>query len=76
LRFRFAPMHEMYRRGEPEIIREPQGTCTVRILTGVVAGGRPRAPGDEVTVPMQDALLLIRAGSAERIVEAPRLMNL
>lgn len=53
-----------------------EGSMKIRILSGVVAGGRPRAPGDEVTVDMQSALELIRAGAAETIVEGPRLVSL
>ena len=43
----------------------PTGMASIRILKGAVVNGRPHVPGEEITVPLDVALLLKADGKAQ-----------
>lgn len=51
-----------------------EGSLRIRILQPTVAAKAPRQVGDVVLEDLQDALMLIRSGHAERYIESPRLV--
>ena len=53
-----------------------QGTQKIRILNGIVAGGKPRAPGEVIEVPSCEAYELIVARNAEPYIPAPAFESL
>ena len=52
------------------------GTQKVRILRGIVAGGKPRQVGEIVELPAFQGYELIAAGKAEPFVPAPAFKSL
>jgi hypothetical protein len=56
--------------------RDFEGTARVRMLANVVAGGKPRAPGEVIEVPACEGYELICAGNAEPVVPAPAFVSL
>jgi hypothetical protein len=57
------------------ILEELKGKQKVRILTGVVAGRKPRAEGDVVELPSMECLQLIAQGAAEPYVAEPTFQS-
>ena len=53
-----------------------QGRQKIRILSGIVAAGKPCAPGEIIEVSSYEGYELICAGNAEPFVEAPSLRSL
>ena len=56
-------------------LTEQAGVTTVRMLSAVVAGKKPRAPGDVLTLPAGEAAELLASKQAERVVAAPKLVT-
>jgi hypothetical protein len=57
-------------KGAPE-----EGKIEVRILSGVVADGQPRKPGDIVSIGRMDGLFLCSIGAAELHSTPPKFYS-